>query len=67
LRLNLKKSKNTSEVDLLTPLRRGEDVRTIIYDHFQRKHFAHGGHSDFADKNAKAEYEQNRRMISIGG
>jgi GTP 3',8-cyclase len=58
---------DTSEVDLLTPLRRGEDVRTIIYDHFQRKHFAHGGHSDFADKNAKAEYEQNRRMISIGG
>jgi GTP 3',8-cyclase len=58
---------DTSEVDLLTPLRRGEDVRTIIYDHFQRKHFAHGGHSDFTDKNAKAEYEQNRRMISIGG
>ncbi|GAB3175974.1 GTP 3',8-cyclase MoaA [Telluribacter humicola] len=58
---------DTSEVDLLKPLRRGEDVRAIIYDHFQQKHFAHGGHTEFTNKDARSEYEQNRRMIAIGG
>ncbi|CAG5006358.1 GTP 3',8-cyclase 1 [Dyadobacter sp. CECT 9275] len=58
---------DTSEVDLLTPLRRGDDVAPMIYNHFQRKHFAHGGHGDFTDKNAKTEYESNRKMIAIGG
>ena len=58
---------DTSEVDLLTPLRRGEDVRPLIYAHFQQKHYAHGGHREFTNQDAKAEYEQNRRMISIGG
>jgi GTP 3',8-cyclase len=58
---------DTTEVDLLGALRRGEDVRPLIYGHFQAKHFAHGGHSDFAEKGAKAEYEQNRTMIAIGG
>jgi len=58
---------DTTEADLLTPLRRGEDVRTLIYSHFHKKHFAHGGHIDFTEKNAREDYEQNRRMISIGG
>lgn len=58
---------DTSEVDLLTPLRKGEDVRSLIYTHFRHKHFAHGGHAGFTDKQAKTEYEQNREMIAIGG
>lgn len=58
---------DTGEADLLTALRNGEDVKSLILSHFQAKHFAHGGHSDFADKGAKAEYETNRSMIAIGG
>lgn len=58
---------DTSEVDLLTPLRAGQDVRTLIYAHFHKKHFAHGGHVDFTEKHAKSDYEQNRNMIAIGG
>ena len=58
---------DTSEIDLLTPLRNGEDVRPLIYAHFQKKHFAHGGHVEFTEKQAKADYGQNRRMIAIGG
>lgn len=58
---------DTSEVDLLTPLRKGEDVRPLIYAHFHKKHFAHGGHASFSEQQAKSEYEQNREMIAIGG
>ncbi|OJV17512.1 MAG: cyclic pyranopterin phosphate synthase MoaA [Dyadobacter sp. 50-39] len=58
---------DTSEVDLLTPLRQGDDVRPLIYTHFQKKHFAHGGHASFSEQQAKSEYEQNREMIAIGG
>ncbi len=58
---------DTKEVNLLGALRRGEDVRPLIQAHFEAKHFAHGGHSDFAEKGAKAEYETNRTMIAIGG
>ena len=58
---------DTSEIDLLTPLRNGEDVRPIILSHFHKKHFAHGGHVGFDDKTARSDYEQNRTMIAIGG
>jgi cyclic pyranopterin phosphate synthase len=58
---------DTSEVDLLTPLRSGADVRALIYAHFEKKHFAHGGHVEFTEKHAKADYGKNRRMIAIGG
>ena len=58
---------DTTEVDLLTPLRSGEDVRPLILSHFHKKHFAFGGHVDFTEKAAKSEYEQNRTMIAIGG
>ena len=58
---------DTSEIDLLKPLRNGQDVRPLILDHFHKKHFAHGGHVAFDEKHAKTDYEQNRRMIAIGG
>ncbi|TLU98905.1 GTP 3',8-cyclase MoaA [Dyadobacter luticola] len=58
---------DTSEIDLLTPLREGKNVRELIYAHFHKKHFAYGGHVDFSEKQAKSEYEQNRNMIAIGG
>jgi cyclic pyranopterin phosphate synthase len=58
---------DTTEADLLTPLRAGHDVRELIYGHFHKKHFAHGGHVNFSEKQAKSEYELNRKMIAIGG
>lgn len=58
---------DTSEVDLLTPLRKGDDIRPLIYGHFRKKHFAHGGHAGFSEQQAKSDYEQNRQMIAIGG
>lgn len=58
---------DTSEVDLLTPFRAGQDIKPLIIGHFQKKYFAHGGHANFTDQQAKTEYEQNRTMISIGG
>ncbi|WP_221394254.1 GTP 3',8-cyclase MoaA [Dyadobacter sp. NIV53] len=58
---------DTTEVDLLTPLRAGEDVRQLVYTHFYKKHFKYGGHVNFTEKAAKSDYEQNRRMIAIGG
>ena len=58
---------DTTEADLLTPLRAGEDVRQLVHAHFHKKHFAFGGHVDFTEKTAKTDYEQNRRMIAIGG
>lgn len=58
---------DTTEVDLLKALRAGADVRDLIYSHFYKKHYAHGGHVDFSAKQAKTDYEQNRRMIAIGG
>ncbi len=58
---------DTSEVDLLTSLRNGEDIKPIILNHFSKKYFAHGGHGEFSADNAKAAYETNRTMIAIGG
>ncbi|MCE6992979.1 GTP 3',8-cyclase MoaA [Dyadobacter sp. CY323] len=58
---------DTTEADLLTPLRAGKDIRELIHGHFHKKHFAHGGHINFAEKQAKTEYELNRKMIAIGG
>ncbi|WP_149242292.1 GTP 3',8-cyclase MoaA [Dyadobacter sp. 32] len=58
---------DTTEADLLTPLRNGEDVRPLIYTHFNKKHFAHGGHVAFTEQHARVDYDQNRRMIAIGG
>ena len=58
---------DTTEVDLLTPLRAGQDIRPLIHGHFYKKHFAHGGHVGFDKEEAKSDYEQNRRMIAIGG
>lgn len=58
---------DTTEIDLLTPLRNGEDVRPLIYTHFNKKHFAHGGHVAFTEQHARFDYDQNRRMIAIGG
>ncbi|PWJ60429.1 cyclic pyranopterin phosphate synthase [Dyadobacter jejuensis] len=58
---------DTTEVDLLGPLRAGADVKPLIYAHFRKKHFAHGGHGQFTAENAKDAYETNRTMIAIGG
>ena len=58
---------DTTEADLLTPLRAGKDIRELVHAHFYKKHFKYGGHVNFTEKAAKSDYEQNRRMIAIGG
>ena len=55
------------EVDLLTPLRKGEDVKQFIMDCLHLKHAALGG--QFSPENLPSDEHpiQNRSMITIGG
>lgn len=54
----------TSETDLLTPLRKGEKMETIILDAIKSKKHSRDGMEVKMDAE---HYEQNRSMISIGG
>jgi cyclic pyranopterin phosphate synthase len=54
------------ETDLLTALRRGEDVETLIKENVLRKHAAHGGQFSGLHQ-VQADGLQNRSMIAIGG
>ena len=58
---------STEEHDLLSVLRKGQDIRAAIYDCFNRKHASRGGLVPFNDPNARHEYKQGRSMIAIGG
>lgn len=55
------------EVDLLTPLRKGEDVKQFIMDCLHHKHASLGG--QFSPENFPSDEHpiQNRSMITIGG
>jgi len=54
----------TSETDLLTPYRNGENIDEIILKAIKKKKFSRDG----MDEKMDAEhYEQNRSMTSIGG
>lgn len=55
------------ETDLLTALRNGEDIETLIKQNIQRKHAAHGGQFTVALQEIKTESIHNRSMIAIGG
>lgn len=54
-----------SEIDLLSPLRRGEDVKSLIIQSIEAKHEKHGGHAAMADLE-ESDF-QGRSMIRIGG
>ncbi|WP_418501552.1 GTP 3',8-cyclase MoaA [Flagellimonas sp.] len=54
----------TSETDLLTPMRKGEKIETIILEAIKSKKHSRDGMEVKMDAE---HYEQNRSMISIGG
>lgn len=55
------------EVDLLTPLRNGQDVTQLILDCIHRKHESLGGQFSPADLPSDTHPVENRSMITIGG
>lgn len=55
------------EVDLLTPLRKGEDVKQLIIDCLKLKHASLGGQFTPADLPSETHPIENRSMIAIGG
>ena len=58
---------SVDESDLLSALRRGEDVRELIMQNVQRKKSSAGGRIDFSDEQAALDFARNRSMITIGG
>lgn len=55
------------ETDLLSSLRKGEDVEPLIRQTVLRKHASHGGQFTTAMEKVEAEHLHNRSMIAIGG
>lgn len=58
---------STSETDLLTPFRNGEDILEMILHNISTKKEALGGQFTTAIEKIEASQLQNRSMISIGG
>lgn len=58
---------SNSETDLLTPLRKGEDVRLLIRESIYHKAATRGGMSTFEALADPDQHNQNRSMIRIGG
>lgn len=55
------------ETDLLSALRKGEDVESLIRQTILRKHAAHGGQFEKEYQKIAPQEIQNRSMIAIGG
>ena len=55
------------EIDLLTPLRKGEDVKQFIIDCLNSKHESLGGQFSPDDLPSETHPIENRSMITIGG
>jgi GTP 3',8-cyclase len=55
------------ETDLLTALRNGEDVESLIRQTILRKHASHGGQFETGLENIPSQQIKNRSMIAIGG
>ena len=55
------------ETDLLSALRRGENLEPLIRQTILQKHAAHGGQFTTALEKVQAEQVHNRSMIAIGG
>ena len=56
-----------AETDLLSALRGGQDVRSLITTNLAAKHAQIGGLPEFEDAAALRENLSNRAMVSIGG
>lgn len=55
------------EMDLLTALRSGQDIRPLIGQHVMGKHWKLGGLPEFENHDALMEKLSQRSMIKIGG
>lgn len=55
------------ELDLLTALRSGKEVESLIHESLSRKHAALGGQFTSDYKKADPDKMENRSMITIGG
>jgi cyclic pyranopterin phosphate synthase len=55
------------EVDLLSPLREGADIKKLILDCLQSKHAALGGQFNPSKLPSETHPVENRSMITIGG
>lgn len=58
---------STSETDLLTPFRAGEDIQPIILKSIQSKAPERGGWESLEEFSKPENHSQNRSMILIGG
>lgn len=58
---------STSETDLLTAMRNGQDIRPIIEQNILGKHYKLGGLPEFEDHDKLMEKLSGRSMIKIGG
>ena len=55
------------QVDLLGPLRAGEDIAGLIEGAISRKHARLGGLPEFAEEEKVRERISSRAMVKIGG
>lgn len=58
---------SNTEVDLLTPLRNGENIEHFIHASVREKHAARGGMDTLRDFEQQASVNGNRAMVAIGG
>lgn len=58
---------SSEETDLLTALRRGDEIGTLIQTSIAQKKEKRAGIDSFEDENAAAIFSQNRTMTAIGG
>lgn len=58
---------STSETDLLTPFRAGEDIEALILKNIQSKATERGGWESLEEFSKPENHGQNRSMILIGG
>lgn len=58
---------SNDETDLLTPLRAGKDIVSLIHKSMHHKHQQRAGIQSFNAESDKTIYTQNRSMITIGG
>ncbi len=56
---------SSNEMNLLLPLRKGQDIKPLIFENINAKFQKHGGINSF-EKDSHI-YNKNRTMISIGG
>ena len=58
---------STSETDLLTPFRNGEDIIPLIHQNIKSKEKELGGQFTTATDKIETNKLENRSMITIGG